>query len=331
MQWSTYVWQILASFDERTRRILMIHELFHRVERPLGLMTEDGQNNHLDTLEGRYWLQLEWRALAKALGTSGPDRSSAVRDALVFRYTRRELFPGAAENEQREEIREGMAQYTATVVTATSPADAASSAIQQLADYAQRESFAREFAYASGTAYGILLDASSPGWTRSMKGPEDLAERLRMAAGIPVAGLNSREAAEQAAQRYGGAALRIAEQKRDGDQKAKVAELRKRFVDGPVLVLPNAGGSFTSAGITPIPDVGTVFPVVHVTAEWGTLNAANALRPADRSNITVPAPASTEGSTLQGEGWTLKIAPRWVVRPGKRAGDFQLVRDVPKQ
>jgi hypothetical protein len=202
-----------------------------------------------------------------------------------------------------------MAQYTATVVTATSPADAASSAIQQLADYAQRESLVREFAYASGTAYGILLDASSPGWTRSMKGPEDLAERLRMAAGIPVAGLNSREAAEQAAQRYGGEALRIAEEKRDADQKAKVAELRKRFVDGPVLVLPNAGGSFASAGITPIPDVGTVFPGVHVTAGWGTLDAANALRPADRSNITVPAPASTEGSTLQGEGWTLKIAP----------------------
>jgi len=185
MQWSTFVWQILAAFDERTRRILMIHELFHRVERPLGLMTEDGQNDHLDTLEGRYWLQLEWRALAKALGTSGPDRTSAVRDALVFRYTRRELFPGAAENEQREEIREGMAQYTATVVTATSSADAASSAIQQLADYAQRESLVREFAYASGTAYGILLDASSPGWTRSMKGPEDLAERLRMAALFP--------------------------------------------------------------------------------------------------------------------------------------------------
>ena len=124
-----------------------------------------------------------------------------------------------------------------------------------------------------------------------------------------MAGLNSREGAEQAAQRYGGAALRIAEEKRDGDQKAKVAELRKRFVDGPVLVLPNAGGSFASAGITPIPDIGTVFPGVRVTAAWGTLDAANALRPADRSNITVPAPASTEGSTLQGEGWTLKIAP----------------------
>jgi hypothetical protein len=110
-----------------------------------------------------------------------------------------------------------------------------------------------------------------------------------------------------------------------------VAELRKRFVDRPVLVLPNAGGSFASSGITPIPGAGTVFPQVHVTAEWGVLTAAQALRPDNRTNITVPAPASVVGSTLEGDGWTLRISPGWVVRAGNRPGDFQLVRNVPKQ
>jgi hypothetical protein len=95
----------------------------------------------------------------------------------------------------------------------------------------------------------------------------------------------------------GNGRARRAEEKRDAEQKAKVEELRKRFVDRPVLVLPNAGGSFSSSGITPIPGVGTVFPEVHVTAEWGTLQAAQALRPDNRSNITVPAPASVQGST----------------------------------
>ena len=93
----------------------------------------------------------------------------------------------------------------------------------------------------------------------------------------------------------------------------------------------NAGGSFSSSGITPIPGVGTVFPEVHVTAAWGVLQAAQVLRPDDRSNITVPAPASAQGSTLEGEGWTLKIATGWVVRAGNRPGDLQLVRDVPRQ
>ena len=331
VEWSTFNWQVLSSFDKPSRGLLMMHELFHRVERPLGLMTDDGQNSHLDTLEGRYWQLLEWRALARALGSSGTERTSAVQDALRFRYARRQLFPAAAANEVLEEIREGLAQYTATVTTASSPQDAASSAIRQLADYAQRESLVRDFAYASGSAYGILLDAWSPGWTRQVKGPEDLAERLRIAGGIAVPGLDSRATAERAAQRYDSTSLRSAEEKRDAERKAKVAELRKRFVDRPVLVLPNAGGTFSSSGITPIPGVGTVFPEVHVTAEWGVLQAAQVLRPDDRSNITVPAPASVQGSTLEGDGWTLRIAPGWVVGAGNRPGDFQLVRNVPRQ
>jgi hypothetical protein len=331
VEWSTFSWQVLSSFDQPSRGLLMMHELFHRVERRLGLMTGDGQNSHLGTLEGRYWQLLEWRALARALGSSGTERTSAVRDALTFRHARRQLFPAAAANEVREEIREGLAHYTGTVTTSSSQQDAESKAILQLADYAQRESLVRDFGYASGSAYGILLDAWSPGWTRQVKGPEDLAERLRIAGGIAAGGLDSRWAAERAALKYDSISLRKAEEKRAAEQKAKVAELRKRFVDGPVLVLPNAGGSFSSSGITPIPGVGTVFPEVHVTAEWGVLRAAQALRPDDRSNITVPAPASVEGSTLEGDGWTLVISAGWVVRAGNRPGDFQLVRDVPRR
>ena len=331
VEWSTFNWKILASFDTPSRGLLMVHELFHRVEGPLGLMTNDGQNSHLDTLEGRYWLLLEWRALARALGSSGTERTSAVQDALAFRSARRQLFRAAAANEVLEEIREGLAHYTATAITASSPQDAAAKAILQLADFAQRESLVRDFGYASGSAYGILLDAWSPGWTRQVKGPEDLAERLRIAGGIAATRLDSRETAERAALRYDSIPLRKAEEKRDADQKAKTAELRKRFVDRPVLVLPNAGGSFSNSGITPIPGVGTVFPEVHVTAEWGVLAAAQALRPDDRSNITVPAPASVQGSTLEGDGWTLNISPGWVVRAGNRPGDFQLVRNLPRQ
>ena len=327
--WTTLVWQLMASFDEPLRGVLMMHELFHRVQRPLGFATENGENNHLDTLEGRYWQLLEWRALARALGSSGTERTSAVRDALAFRFARRQLFPAAAENEVLGEMGEGLAHYTGIVTTASSPQDAAASAILVLADYAKRESLVRDFGYASGTAYGVLLDAWSPGWTRQLKGPEDLGERLRVAAGIAMTSLNSREAAEEAALRYDSASLRIAEEKRDADQKAKVAELRRRFVDGPVLLLPNAGGSFSSSGITPIPGAGTVFPGVHIDAAWGVLDAAQVLRPDDRSNITVPAPASVQSSTLEGDGWTLRIAAGWVVRAGNRPGDFQLVRSVP--
>ena len=96
----------------------MLHELFHRIQPDLGLITLSGQNAHLDTVEGRVWLRLEWRALARALGQSGEDRKRAVSDAVAFRLTRRSQFANAAENERVEEIREGLAQYTGTVATA---------------------------------------------------------------------------------------------------------------------------------------------------------------------------------------------------------------------
>jgi len=92
--------------------------------------------------------------------------------------------------------------------------------------------------------------------------------------------------------------------------------------------MPNGrSNSFATAGITPIPGVGAIIPGFRTSAEWGTLEAATVLMSADRSALTVPAPGSTDGTTLRGDGWTLTLAPGWVVRPGRRTGDFQVVRE----
>jgi hypothetical protein len=90
----------------------MLHGLFHRIQPELGLITEDGFNEHLDTLEGRVWMRLEWRALRRAVESNGSGQTEAIADALAFRRERRRQFPGAADNERREEIREGLASYT---------------------------------------------------------------------------------------------------------------------------------------------------------------------------------------------------------------------------
>lgn len=53
-------------------------------------------------------MQLEWRALRRALQSTGRDQAEAIADALAFRRQRRRLFAGAADNERRDEIREGL-------------------------------------------------------------------------------------------------------------------------------------------------------------------------------------------------------------------------------
>src|SRR5262249_42944371 len=144
----------------------------------------EGDNQHLDTLEGRYWLQLEWRALTRALASSGPERRRAASDALAFRLARRTHFKDSADNENRLEMNEGLAQYTGTAAAASSQAEAVADAIDQLKKVTENETFIRTFAYPSGAAYGLLLDAWSPGWTRKVKSSDDFGKLLMAAAKI---------------------------------------------------------------------------------------------------------------------------------------------------
>ena len=172
--WSAYTWDDVANRTPRERKELFLHELFHGVQPQLGLAAPALATEHLDAVDGRYWLRLEWRALARALRESGEPRTLAVRDALAFRQARRKLYPASVEDERAQEITEGLAAYTGTVLAAPSAADAIASAIDLLvnADAAALEaSFVRTFAYMSGPAYGLLLDASSPGWTRGCAAP----------------------------------------------------------------------------------------------------------------------------------------------------------------
>ena len=320
-RWTTIVWQMVPSAQPARAR-LMLHELFHRVQPQLGFLVPDGQNDHLDTLEGRYWIQLEWRALAAALGATGTTREAAVRDALAFRNARWERFPGARENERLLEMNEGLAEYTATVAAFASTAEALADARDQLAQVTANATFVRTFPYATGAAYGLLLEAWSAGWTHRIKAADSLSALL-----VSASGLRASQDREGAEKRFGGAELKTAEEKRDLEQKARVADLRRHFVEGPVLRVPNTrNSSFTTNGMTPIPGEGTIYPSFRTQGEWGSLEAARVLMSADRNTLILPAPQDVMNTMLKGDGWTLKVAPGWQVRPSPRPGDYEIVR-----
>ncbi len=316
---------MLPENDADVRQQVMLHGLFHRIQPELGFITEDGFNEHLDTLEGRVWMQLEWRALRRAVESSGSDRAEAMADALAFRRERRRRFPGAAENERRDEIREGLASYTGVAAWASSAADARRAAAAALAGADSQPSLVGNFEAASGPGYGVLLDDLMPGWRRQVRSTSDLGDLLASATNKP----QTTDVAVAAA-RYDGATLRAAEGARDRAQQARVAELRRRFVDGPVLTMP-AGGSGTSdtTGSVGIPGVGTVlFRNFTLSAQWGRLNAdGGVLRAADGGTLSVPVAGPLEGTTLQGEGWSATLNSGWVVRPAARPGSFVIVRE----
>ena len=323
-RWAAYVWDFTTSLDARTRGILMLHELFHRIQPELGLITLSGKNAHLDALEGRVWLQLEWRALGRALGQSGEDRKRALSDAAAFRVMRRSQFANAAESERVEEIREGLAQYTGTVATAASHAEAVASVREQLAAAEQHETFLQQ-AYTTGVAYALLLDDASADWRRRVRSDSDLGQMLMAALEVtPVAN------AVEASARYGGAELRVAEQTRAEKRMALLRELRRRFVDGPVLVVPSGGsGTFNAVGATPIPGAGMVYVLPYrQRGPWGTLDATNGVLVGEDGTRRLPGPVRIDGTNITGEGWTVTVGTGWTVRSGPRSGDYQIVRDL---
>jgi len=325
--WATYLWDDVVNRTPRERNELLLHELFHGVQKQLGLGAPALATEHLDAADGRFWLRLEWRALARALRESGDERNLAVRDALAFRQARRTLYPGSVADERGQEITEGLAAYTGTVLAAPSATDAIAGALDLLARAEAEESFVRTFAYKTGPAYGLLLDASSPGWTRRVRGTDDLATLLMRALALQPA-----TDATASATRYGGAELRAAELKREQERQERLAELRRRFVDGPVLRIPGGGsGMSDSRGAVVIPGGGTVyFGPFRASGAWGTLEAEKGVLVAsDGRSRRMSAPVRRDDVTLTGDGWTFKAAAGWVIREGSRRGDYEVVRQQP--
>jgi hypothetical protein len=138
--------------------------------------------------------------------------------------------------------------------------------------------------------------------------------------------------AAAAAARYGGVELRAAEERREQQRQARLAELRQRFVDGPVFVMPCGGsGTSNSLGAVVIPGAGTVFfHPYRLSGTCGTLSAeSGVLETSDGRSRRLPAPKGGDGTTISGDGWTFTAGAGWVVRAGARPGDYEAVRQQP--
>jgi len=254
-------------------------------------------------------------------------RSTAIRDALVFRGARRAAFPSAAAGERALENNEGLAEYTGFALRGTGDEESRLAVARRLDGVESDVSFVRSFAYQTGPAYGLLLDALEAPWRKSFRATGDLDDALRAAAEIALPDDLGKAAAERAAS-YRGAQLRTSEVTRDRERQARLAKFRADLVEGPTLALPMAGANygFDPKGVVPLPGVGMVYVPLDVAGPWGDLHAtAGVLIPSDFSKLVVSAPTEPKGPMLAGAGWTLTLKPGWKTAPGARPGDLQLI------
>jgi hypothetical protein len=326
-RWTEMIWPMPD--DVAHRHVMISHELFHRAQIELGMLQRDGGNLHLDTLEGRILLQLEWHALARAL--SAPDageRRAAVSDALLFRHERYRLFPEAQAEEQALELNEGVAEYTGVRVGLPTPRERTAYALRDLEAFVQVPTFVRSFAYACGPAWGLMLDQADASWrdelAAAMKSrhPRGLDQMLQAAMKLPepsAATLKAREADYDTT-------LRPRELARDQARQAHLAELKGRLVEGPVLRLPLAGHhasyQFNPQTLEALGSTGVVYPTMKLSADWGTLAVEQGALLDKQMTVAAVTAAGASADGLQGPGWRLSLNKGWVVAPGERAGDF---------
>jgi hypothetical protein len=328
VQWTMVMWPPPQYKSPRMR--LMLHECFHRVQEKIGLPPADSMNGHLDSLDGRIWLQMEWRALEHAFWQRGEERRRDIADALYFRNFRRSLFPGAAARETTLEMHEGMAEYTGVKLSTSSPEEFAVVAASSLRSAPTRTpSYARSFAYTSGPAYGGLLDAGNPQWRKGLTPATNLGDLLARAYAIDSPALSKTEALRRA-ERYDGAEVVAIETRHEEKHQAQVAAARKLFVDGPILSL-RVGKEFNFAydpnEVLSLDDNLTLYRGdVQVSDEWGIMHAPGGVLFLRKNglivSVQVPAPADAAKSPLAGKGWTLELKSGWKLIPGERAGDF---------
>jgi len=330
-RWCELLWPWPMGEDPDMRHVTLGHELFHRIEQDdLHIQKLDGDNSQLDTFDGRYLLQLEWRALAAALqASSSAVRRIAIADAILFRLERYRLFASAAVNEAALESNEGIAEYTGVTVGLLTAEERTHYAVRDLSAFVNVPSFVRTFAYATGPAYGLLLDQADPGWLRGFAvAPSDRRFDQRLSSALHLLPPDFAQLREREAVYDPDNSLRAHEIAYEQKKQTQLTEFQARLVDGPVLTLPLANSSFQfkPQSLVPLKGLGTVYPTMTLKDTWGTLSVEDGgVLMRKQPQVAVVSATGFDANTLPGAGFTLTLNSGWIVRPGPRKGDLVVI------
>ncbi len=325
IHWTMMIWPLPNGKYARNR--LVMHECFHRVQDGLGYPAFSPANAHFDTLDGRIWSQLELRALAEALLHEDSSGRQSAQDALLFRKYRQSIFPKAESEENALEMNEGLAEYSGYRLCGLPLSTLPPRVAQRLEDSGS-SSASRSFAYLTGPAYGLLLDRYEPKWRERLSHTKSLAALLTKALELRTP-VSLKAAAQDRVATYQGDRLIAFEQSREAKRVERVARYRKALVEGPIVELPLSAGvaySYDPNAVETIGENETVYMTLRITDLWGTLEVSSmALMIRDKGNLAsvkVSAIGKTDGDTVKGDGWTLRLNTAWTLIKGSRPEDW---------
>ncbi|NNL15985.1 MAG: hypothetical protein HKO81_05020 [Flavobacteriaceae bacterium] len=303
--------------NQISRNNLVIHELFHRLQPTIGFENlQEMDNGHLDTYDGRLLLKLELEALDKALSDNDSiERVNHIQNALTFR-NRRHKTPDIKKAENSLELNEGLAEYTAIMLSGRDAGAMKTHLNKSKNSFYTNPTFIRSFAYQTIPYYGYLLSSIKPNWHKEINNETNLTDYLTNALNIKI---SEDLSIEKIAKKfdYNWQMIKKVETEREKLRFEKIANLKTQFLEKPNLELPflNMNISFDPRNLIPIENIGTVYPNLRVTDNWGILTVENgALLASDWSKVTVTEPTNISDEIVSGDGWKLELNPEWQIQ-----------------
>jgi hypothetical protein len=296
-----------------------IHSLFHRFQENEGVTSSPFNTTNMDEKEARLWIKLEWKALRKAINSQGEERHLALRDALIFRGSNRELYHKYAADENRFETFEGLPTFTYTFLCTNSPEEFKSRLFENLDRIYAMQSYARSYGIIHGALYASLLFDKGYDLKKINTDNFDLGNAVKELYNIDLPAI-CRDVAGSLAVNYEIEAINKEEEKRDADIKESIHRQISTFTDKPVvfLELESPYFDFEPEDIHPLDTLGTLYNSIRVSDNWGklTVDKGGCLVSNNLKFIRITAKAfKADKNHISGEGWHLILNNDWELVP----------------
>lgn len=299
-----------------------IHGLFHCYQKVNNLESGSLNTRHMDDKNARLWLKLEWRALRIAINNEGDLRLQAIRDALIFRGTRRELNPQFVRDENKFEDYEGLATLTFLTLCADTAGELERRLTENLDRSYKFQSYVRNYGYIHGALYGYLAHSKGYDFRGFNSDTIDLGREVMALYNIQLPSI-CRDVAGSLALSYDIESIYKEEDQRLADIKERIHNEISVFTEKPVvyLELESPYFDFEPEDIRSLDSLGTVYRAIRVSDNWGklTVDAGGCLVSYNLKFLRITAKNLKESKNhLYGDGWHLMLNNDWeIVKMGQ--------------
>ncbi len=306
----------LPETEDRYRMVTRtVHSLFHSYQERHVLKPSTFSTRHLNDKNARLYLKLEWKALTYAIGSSGETRNQAIRDALVFRGARRELFPEAIADENKFENYEGLTTFTYIKLCTSGPDELKKRILEYLDRIYQNNSYAWGYGFVHGALYATLLNDKDFDFKQIQESDFDLGKAALEAYGVTLPAV-CRDVAGSLAMNYDIQAIRAEESEREAMINENTRRIVTTFNEKPVvtITMESPNFSFEPEDINFLDTLGTLYEKLRVSDNWGRLavNEGGALLTNDLHTLRVSArDIVVDKNHISGAGWHLVLNDGW--------------------